>query len=195
MFIHSEARIEGVGCAFADTQEIIDTGRAAGATDNDVNVILGLKHAWEYLFDHYNDEITFDIFAEYNYLIQENYKPRGGEIRTAEIVISNCDYIPEVYDEKDFYNVLDTALNRYSSNSDRALALLFMLCKHQFFWDGNKRSSQILVNHYLAHVDAGIYLLVPDGDEEIFHSDLVDFYEGCMSLDDITRLDSYIWRV
>lgn len=45
MFIHSEARIEGVGCAFADTQEIIDTGRAAGATDNDVNVILGLKHA------------------------------------------------------------------------------------------------------------------------------------------------------
>lgn len=195
MLIHSEARIEGAECSFADTQAILATGNADGATDEDIRIVLALKRAWGYLLGHVDEEITFDLFAKYNFLVQQNYKPRGGEIRTEEISISDCGYVPSVYDENDFYNVLGTAMDGYSSDVDRALALLFMLCKHQFFWDGNKRSAQLLVNHYLAHIDARMYLLVPDGEEETFLGDLVAFYEGRISLDDVTWLEGYLWRI
>lgn len=194
-FIHSEARIEGAGCTFADTQEIISYGRTTGATDQDIQIVIGLKHAWEYLFEHYTEPVSFEHFANYNFFVQQGYRPRGGEIRTENITISNTDYVPVPHSVDEFYNVIGTACDGYNSYSNQALTMLFMLCKHQFFWDGNKRSSQLLVNHYLANQDSGIYLMIPEGNEEQFHEDLIQFYEGNMSLDDVTWLDNYIWAV
>ena len=56
--------------------------------------------------------------------------------------------------------------------------------KCQFFCDGNKRAVQVIANHILAHDDAGCMVTVPTDMVSAFLDDLLDFYDGRMTLDD-----------
>ena len=47
--IYDQAVLEGVATSFPQTEEIIDNGIVTGMSANDVQKILNLKHAWEFI--------------------------------------------------------------------------------------------------------------------------------------------------
>ena len=49
--IYDQAVLEGVATSFPQTEEIIDNGKVSGMTATDVQKILNLKHAWEFILD------------------------------------------------------------------------------------------------------------------------------------------------
>ena len=49
--IYDQAVLEGVATSFPQTEEIIENGRITGMTSSDVQKILNLKHAWEFILD------------------------------------------------------------------------------------------------------------------------------------------------
>ena len=49
--IYDQAVLEGIATSFPQTEEIIDNGRVSGMTATDVQKILNLKHAWEFILD------------------------------------------------------------------------------------------------------------------------------------------------
>ena len=49
--IYDQAVLEGVATSFPQTEEIIDNGKVNGMTASDVQKILNLKHAWEFILD------------------------------------------------------------------------------------------------------------------------------------------------
>ena len=49
--IYDQAVLEGVATSFPQTEEIIDNGKVTGMTATDVQKILNLKHAWEFILD------------------------------------------------------------------------------------------------------------------------------------------------
>ena len=49
--IYDQAVLEGVATSFPQTEEIIENGRVNGMTASDVQKILNLKHAWEFILD------------------------------------------------------------------------------------------------------------------------------------------------
>ena len=49
--IYDQAVLEGVATSFPQTEEIIDNGIVTGMSANDVQKILNLKHAWEFILD------------------------------------------------------------------------------------------------------------------------------------------------
>ena len=49
--IYDQAVLEGIATSFPQTEEIIDNGRVSGMTVTDVQKILNLKHAWEFILD------------------------------------------------------------------------------------------------------------------------------------------------
>lgn len=51
MNIYDQAVLEGVATSFPQTEEIIDNGKISGVTATDVQKILNLKHAWEFILD------------------------------------------------------------------------------------------------------------------------------------------------
>ena len=51
MNIYDQAVLEGVATSFTQTEEIIDNGKISGMTATDVQKILNLKHAWEFILD------------------------------------------------------------------------------------------------------------------------------------------------
>ena len=51
MNIYDQAVLEGVATSFPQTEEIIENGKVSGMTAADVQKILNLKHAWEFILD------------------------------------------------------------------------------------------------------------------------------------------------
>ena len=49
--IYDQAILEGVATSFPQTEDIIDNGIVNGMTASDVQKILNLKHAWEFILD------------------------------------------------------------------------------------------------------------------------------------------------
>ena len=50
--IYDQAVLEGVATSFPQTEDIIDNGTVNGMTANDIQKILNLKHAWEFILDN-----------------------------------------------------------------------------------------------------------------------------------------------
>ena len=51
MNIYDQAVLEGAATSFPQTEEIIENGKVSGMTATDVQKILNLKHAWEFILD------------------------------------------------------------------------------------------------------------------------------------------------
>ena len=49
--IYDQAVLEGVATTFPQTEDIIENGQINGMTATDVQKILNLKHAWEFVMD------------------------------------------------------------------------------------------------------------------------------------------------
>lgn len=49
--IYEQAVLEGVAATFLQTEEIIDNGKINGVTACDLQKVLNLKHAWEFILD------------------------------------------------------------------------------------------------------------------------------------------------
>lgn len=49
--IYDQAVLEGVGTSFPQTEEIINNGIVYGVKASDVQKILNLKHAWEFILN------------------------------------------------------------------------------------------------------------------------------------------------
>ena len=49
--IYDQAVLEGVATSFPQTEEIVDNGKINGMSASDVQKILNLKHAWEFVLD------------------------------------------------------------------------------------------------------------------------------------------------
>ena len=49
--IYDQAVLEGVATSFPQTEDIIDNGTVSGMTANDIQKILNLKHAWEFILE------------------------------------------------------------------------------------------------------------------------------------------------
>lgn len=187
--IYSSVSIEGIGATFAQTQEIIEKGRTAGVSTEDIDKVLNIKHAWEYLFDHFGEVPSWELYRNYNRIIGAGNVKDPGEVRAPNSVMVGTGrldaYIPpKVTGEDDFNRILETAKATYHDCDDIACAAFLMLAKAQFFNDGNKRTAQLLVNHYLAHEDAGYIFCLLEGDRDKMLETLVEFYMGDLSLDD-----------
>lgn len=187
--VYSSVSIEGIGATFAQTRDIVESGTAAGVDSADLDKILNIKHAWESLFENYQEEPSWERYSDYNRVVGRGYVRDAGSVRPPGSVIvgTNLDepYIPpDVTGKEDFDRILNTATDCYNAPDDAAAAIFLMLCRDQFFHDGNKRSAQLLANHYLAHKDAGFIFCIPEESRDEVLDILVDFYTGRLSLDD-----------
>ena len=101
--IYSQAVLEGVATTFPQTEEIIENGKVNGVTANDVQKILNLKHAWEFILD--KDVIQcpsgYHILCHIAKLVNEGFYADGGRIRGVPVTIGGTSYAPKIPVEVD----------------------------------------------------------------------------------------------
>lgn len=193
--IYSEVQIEGYECTFEDTSKIIEQGYAEGMSEEAIQCIINLKHAWGYLFDYYNVQPEWNNACIYNGYLERGFNDRPGQLRygTPYIPIRTGElYYPPVPSMQDANHVFYQIYNE-STPIRQALTALVLFAKKQFFDDGNKRTSQMMANHILAHYDTGSAFCVPFDQNGEFKRILGQFYIDNYSQEDtINMLSQFV---
>lgn len=177
--IYDQAVLEGVATTFPQTEEIIENGTVNGMTADDVQKILNLKHAWEFILD--NDVIQADsnyyLLCHIAKLVNEGFFHDGGRIRGVPVSIGGMKYVPPLPIESQVIESINEILKCEKDHLDIAIELCMYCIRTQIFVDGNKRASVIFTNHYMISHGLGL-IVIPENHVQEFKKKLVAFYES-----------------
>lgn len=195
MNVYDQAVLEGVATSFPQTEEIIDNGKISGVTATDVQKILNLKHAWEFILDR--DVIAsrsdYYMLSHIARVVNEGFFAEGGRIRGVPVTIGGSSYVPPLPNELDVKEKIREIIEESDEVINTAIKLCLYCMKTQIFLDGNKRASVIFANHYLISHGGG-FLVIPEKEVPEFKRLLVKYYEG----EDITVIadfmKKYCWK-
>ena len=195
MNIYDQAVLEGVATSFSQIEEIIDNGKISGVTATDVQKILNLKHAWEFILDR--DVIAsrsdYYMLSHIARVVNEGFFAEGGRIRGVPVTIGGSSYVPPLPNELDVKEKIREIIEESDEVINTAIKLCLYCMKTQIFLDGNKRASVIFANHYLISHGGG-FLVIPEKEVPEFKRLLVKYYEG----EDITVIADfmrkYCWK-
>ena len=189
MNIYDQAVLEGVAASFPQTEEIIENGKVSGMTATDVQKILNLKHAWEFILDRdvVASRSDYYMLSHIARLVNQGFFSEGGRIRGVPVTIGGSSYVPPLPSELDVKERIKEIVEEDDDSINIAIRLCLYCMKTQVFLDGNKRASVIFANHYLiAH--GGGFLVIPEKEVSEFKKLLVKFYEG----EDISVISAFM---
>ena len=176
--IYDQAVLEGVATTFPQTEDIIENGIVTGMTATDVQKILNLKHAWEFILDKdvLNYGTDYDILCYIAKLVNEGFYADGGRIRGVPVTIGGTKYIPPLPIETIVKENVKAILSENTDDVDIAIKLCLYCMKTRIFNDGNKRAAVIFANHYMITKGQGL-IVIPESHVPEFKCLLVAYYE------------------
>ena len=193
--IYDQAILEGVSTTYPQTEDIIENGSVNGMTATDVQKILNLKHAWEFILDEdvLRADCDYYLLSHIAKLVNEGFYSDGGRIRGVPVTIGGCSYIPPIPMESEVKEKIREIVKNGKDDVDTAIRLCLFTMKTQVFIDGNKRAAVIFANHYLISRGAGL-LVIPEKEVPKFKKLLVKYYED----DDVEKISAFLkekcWR-
>ena len=193
--IYDQAVLEGVATTFPQTEEILENGTVSGMTADDVQKILNLKHAWEFILDKdvIQAESNYYLLCHIAKLVNEGFFYDGGRIRGVPVTIGGTKYVPPIPQELQVKECIDKIINSNKEKIDIAIELCMYCMRTQIFIDGNKRASVIFANHYMIAHGLGL-IVIPEAQVPEFKKKLVKYYEKL----DIKEVNKFLkdkcWR-
>lgn len=193
--IYDQAILEGVATTYPQTETIIENGKVSGMRATDVQKILNLKHAWEFIMDKdiIGSKTDFYILSYIAGLVNEGFYEEGGRIRGVPVSIGGSTYVPPIPNEIDVKVTINNIIASDVSNIDKAIELCLYCMKTQIFNDGNKRASVIFANHFLISQGEGL-IVIPEKEVPEFKKLLVNYYENKDTNTIKTFMKNKCWR-
>ena len=193
--IYDQAILEGVETTYPQTETIIENGKVSGMRATDVQKILNLKHAWEFIMDKdvIGSKTDFYILSYIAGLVNEGFYEEGGRIRGVPVSIGGSTYVPPIPNEIDVKVTINNIITSDVSNIDKAIELCLYCMKTQIFNDGNKRASVIFANHFLISQGEGL-IVIPEKEVPEFKKLLVNYYENKDTNTIKTFMKNKCWR-
>lgn len=193
--IYDQAVLEGVATTYPQTETIIENGIVSGMTATDVQKILNLKHAWEFILD--KDVLSYPtdyyILCHIAKLVNEGFYTDGGRIRGVPVAIGGTSYVPPLPIETSVKENIDAILSDGTDPVDTAIRLCLYCMKTQIFNDGNKRASVIFANHYMISKGQGL-IVIPESHVPEFKRLLVAYYEDRDNGEIVEFMRTKCWR-
>lgn len=193
--IYDQAVLEGVATTYPQTETIIENGIVSGMTATDVQKILNLKHAWEFILD--KDVLSYPtdyhILCHIAKLVNEGFYSDGGRIRGVPVTIGGTSYVPPLPIETIVKENIEAILKEGTDVVDTAIQLCLYCMKTQIFNDGNKRASVIFANHYMISKGQGL-IVIPESHVPEFKRLLVAYYEDRDNGEIVAFMRSKCWR-
>lgn len=193
--IYDQAVLEGISTTFPQTDAILENGIVNGVRAQDVQKILNLKHAWEFILDKdvLQSDSNYYILSHVARMVNEGFYTNGGSVRSVPVTIGGTSYVPPLPIEIDVKDRIIEILQSSDEVIDKAIKLCLYCMKTQIFIDGNKRAAIIFANHFLITNGEGL-LVVPEAKVEEFKPLLVRYYEGNDEEKIIRFLKDECWR-
>lgn len=188
--IYSEAKLEGISVTFPSTYAIFSGRMVASLSVDDTVKINNLKHAWEFILS------TLDCPTDLRYIRQINSEVgkgvvfREGLLHETDVRVEGTSWKPDIPNEEIIKRFIkNVANNKKFSATERAIRTMLYIMHAQMFYDGNKRTAQLLANKIMIENGAGV-LSIHVEDQDAFLEKLVNFYET----DDEEDIASFVYE-
>lgn len=172
--IYRSAGVEGLGLTFPDTVCIIENA-PVNVKPSDVLFVLNMRDAWRFLLENIDYKNDLMFIREINKICGDKLIYGCGVLRTSEVRISGCKYIPPIPDHGAVVSYLKN-IDLIEDPVQKALVMFCYLAKSQLFIDGNKRVAQLMANKVLIENGIGI-LSIPQENKIDFVKSLVKYYD------------------
>ena len=159
--IHNLSRFENCQTTLLQTEQIINGQNVASASLGDIQTILNLKRAYQYVMRHISDGLPVDIplLKKINSIVAQEDSLAPGDFRTGTVGVTLVDgsrHTPPAMSEVDVQNLLGQIENRSNSTTETAIRSMLAFMRQQIFWDGNKRTATLFANAMLIEKGCGI---------------------------------------
>lgn len=185
--IYNSARLEGINITYPDTKTILDGVNVPSLKLDEINCILNLRDAWNFVLKNIESSIDLDFICQVNAFVSRNESLEWGKLRNGKVGINGVDYIPKIPVKQEVETEISKILLEENA-LEKAIKLMFYLMRSQIFWDGNKRTSMIVVNKIMIENGCGIITIKEEYISE-FNKLLTDFY----NTNDMTKIMQFIY--
>ncbi|WP_301818671.1 Fic family protein [Neisseria maigaei] len=192
--IHNLSRFENCQTTLLQTEQIINGQNVASASLGDIQTILNLKRAYQYVMSHISDGLPVDIplLKKINSIVAQEDSLAPGDLRTGTVGVTLVDgsrHTPPAMSEVDVHNLLGQIENRSNSTTETTIRSMLAFMRQQIFWDGNKRTATLFANAMLIEKGCGI-LEISELQMPEFNTKLSDFYRS----GDDTDVATYLYQ-
>ena len=176
--IYKQAMLEGVATTFSDTETLINGGKVNNMTAEDVQKVINLKHAWEFILSPgvIQYPSNYAVVAQINAIVEEGLSFNAGRIRNVPVTIGGSTYILPLPFENQVREDIKDIVESDKDPLDKAVEVLLYIKKKQLFLDGNKRTAVIFANHILVKHAAGL-IVIPAERVDEYKKLLIHYYE------------------
>lgn len=186
--IYNSAKLEGINTTYPDTKTILDGINVPTLKLDEINCILNLRDAWNYVLSSIDSDINLEFICKVNSYVSRNESLEWGVLRTGKVGINGVDYIPDVPLKEKVVDEINSIL-REECATKRAINLMFYLMRSQVFWDGNKRTSMIVANKIMIENGCGIITIKEEFINE-FNNLLTKYY----NTGNMTEIEYFIYN-
>ena len=146
----------------------------------DQDQILRIKSGWSKLFRLIESDqfaLTKETAIHLNELIARDEAIKVGNFRYSQVWLKNVEYSPPSHRSLDrrFKEML-SEVDQRNTPLDRAVMCFAICARNQFFFDGNRRTAQLLMNGIL--LSSGLHAItIPGTDLGEYHYLIREWYE------------------
>lgn len=177
--VHDMAFLEGNLFTFPEVQTLLDGVTVGGHKLSDEAQILNTAEAWKLLFRFVENgafALSKDIFCKLHQITAKGEALTLGEFRDGEVGISGTEYKPPQWKELEtLFAEGVLALQCIEEEYERAFAFFLFGALQQFFWDGNKRTSRLMMAGELLKHGLDI-ASIPASKKLEFNQKMIRFY-------------------
>ena len=151
--VHDTVALEGNPFTLPEVKTLLEGVTVGGHRLEDERQVLNQAASWKALLsnvEHRTFELNHATFCDLHALVAREEALEWGVFRTGSVTIAGTDFEPPPWQSLGsiFEAGLET-LHRIDSLHERAIATFLFGAVNQFFYDGNRRTSRLMMNGIL----------------------------------------------